>query len=133
MNIREAILRAADHIEMTPKRWDYWQTNVPSECGTPACAVGWIAYFVGGYQGKTFSQACEKVLGVTHETFWRRMTRVYCDEVMCGKSLGGLSAETIVQLLRLYADKYHPAEQPKPSAIPATVRAIFETQQTEPA
>ena len=60
--------------------------------------------------------------------FYRRMNVLY------GGNESGTgwinSADRCADTLRLYADKYHPAEAPKRVGIPASVRAIFETQQS---
>ena len=45
MNVYEALLKAADHIERNPDLFDFYTERVP-ECGTPGCALGWAAYFM---------------------------------------------------------------------------------------
>lgn len=43
----QAVMAAADHIETNPKEFDfstYTQPKAPN-CGTPGCALGWIATF----------------------------------------------------------------------------------------
>jgi hypothetical protein len=46
--IRGAILRAADTIERDPGLWNWNNTDVPrNDCGTPACALGWIGFHLG--------------------------------------------------------------------------------------
>jgi hypothetical protein len=45
-NIYDAIMKAADHIERNPELFQFHRIYVP-ECGTPACALGWIGFFVG--------------------------------------------------------------------------------------
>ena len=52
MNVREAILAAADHIETYPKKFSFASVEVPSRrsCGTPGCALGWIGHFAGSIE-----------------------------------------------------------------------------------
>ena len=59
--IREAILKAADHIERNPREFNFSSTSIPSErgCGTPGCALGWIGYF-GSVSGP-FHEACSVI------------------------------------------------------------------------
>lgn len=44
---RAIVLQAADQIESTPHRYLFSSSCIPSprSCGTPACALGWIAHF----------------------------------------------------------------------------------------
>jgi hypothetical protein len=46
VTIREAILKAADHIEQNPERYDFSSCETP-DCGTPGCMIGWIGHFAG--------------------------------------------------------------------------------------
>jgi hypothetical protein len=47
--LRKAFLRTADVIERNPDRFEFGSYAVPSrhDCGTPACALGWICAFMG--------------------------------------------------------------------------------------
>src|SRR6185437_10876015 len=47
MNVYNAIMRAADHIERHPQEFNFNSTSIPDGpgCGTPGCALGWIAVF----------------------------------------------------------------------------------------
>lgn len=48
MNLREATLKAADQIEQHPETFDFMSCHLPDlSCGTPGCALGWIAIFAG--------------------------------------------------------------------------------------
>ena len=48
MNIRTAILKAADSIEQNPHLFSFKSLAIPNkDCGTPGCAIGWIAYHSG--------------------------------------------------------------------------------------
>jgi hypothetical protein len=122
MNIREAILKAADSIQAYPQlfNWSSVQTANP-ECGTPGCALGWIA-FHAGVADSDFTKTCElmSIHRGEHGTFYMRMNSV-CGNPQTWKESAGECART----LRLYADKYHPAEAAAPHGIPESVRAIF--------
>lgn len=133
MNIRQAILKAADHIERNPSAFNFGAVRFPkpNDCGTPGCALGWIGVFAGlpDMYARSLDRsdswcvlrAAREVLGLpdkchTDSVFYERM-----DEV-AGTDWRH-SAATCARALRLYADRYHPAESR--SLIPESVRAIF--------
>ena len=124
MNTRDAILKAADHIERHPDQFDFTSIDLP-QCGSPACALGWIAFFLGG--GKAYRQqrrahigycslGCnvETWLGIDALRFYRRLF-----EIQPGWSR---DARLCSAALRRYVRRYHPV----PRGMPASVRAIFE-------
>jgi hypothetical protein len=108
MNIRDAILQAADHIEGNPTDFYFSATDVPDNCGTPGCALGWIGFFAGVRRGSPYYTVCDQlglpVAPVSLEdgdrSFYDRMHSVsedwVNDPLECARAL------------RLYADKYHP-------------------------
>jgi hypothetical protein len=106
MEIRQAILRAADQIQGHPELWNYWKIHTPS-CGTPGCAIGWIAAMrgVSGF----VSEVCAAALGIDAEEFYERMRSKPID---CPVSIA--DAPKIAAGLRAYADKYHPAPVKEP-------------------
>lgn len=61
------LMLAAEHIEKTPTDWDFARIEIPKgkECGTPACAAGWIGYFGGAAPDGTVSDAVA-VLGIKY-------------------------------------------------------------------
>jgi hypothetical protein len=110
MNIREAILKAATFIRQNPSAYKF-SNNVIPECGTPGCMMGWI-FSILGHRGQVFSFA-PAVLGVTGGEFIHRVSRI---QDALGYSDGSYNVGTPEQMarnaeavLRLYADKYHPA------------------------
>jgi hypothetical protein len=132
MNIRQAILKAADHIERNPHLFDFKVWLMPNDCGTPGCAIGWIGLF----SGKTFEKGCwdidgprpgvsanvcQPALGINAEEFYSRMDCI--DLQTAFEMRWRRNAENCARTLRLYADTYHPAESR--ALIPASVRAIF--------
>lgn len=125
MNIRQAVLKAADHIESAPGDFDFCSVCVPHACGTPGCAVGWIQFYLGHRSGRIINGSFlidglvvnENVCGSESE-FYSRMDGI------CAGRAWRKSAGACATTLRLYADGYHPAESR--ALIPASVRAIFE-------
>jgi hypothetical protein len=122
MNIRQAILRAADHVEANPQLFDFCgATNSPTEVIGRGCYVGWIAFFSGEAGGQrcgsthTESALCRRLLGIPFRDFEDRMRLIVHDH---GRSLS--SKDFAATALRLYADKYHPQE-----GLPDSVRNIF--------
>lgn len=123
MNIRQAVLLAADKIERTPDVYKFNAYKVPGAddggCGTPACMLGWIALYAGQQAGEEVHTVCERLLGVGSTEFYARV-RTVSGTGFCAL----LGAKEVPAALRAYADKYHPAESR--ALIPASVRAIFE-------
>lgn len=131
MNIREAILKAADSIEQNPGLFNFSSIRVPDfDCGTPGCAIGWMAYHLGlgewaeGDQGDGLywildrSYALKEIMD--QQTFYNTM-----DNLSEGWRI---DAKSCAVGLRLYANKYY-AEEPKTEkfkGIPVWCREIFE-------
>ena len=125
MNIRDAILKAADHIERNPGEFNFQSVFIPSApgCGTPGCALGWIGHFAGVHDPSDLSGYWEReknawglcevnVIGScdlpfsTAREFYRAMDAVYSDVSWRD------SAQNCATALRAYADKYHPENSP---------------------
>jgi hypothetical protein len=123
MDIRQAILAAADHIGQNPKDFHFTAVRFPVRCGAPGCALGWIGHFYGVDRIKprdeTFSGnilAVTDLLGIpsyNHEecTFYARL-----DEF---NMYWRANATGCAQALRQYADKYHPEVLPDWQALAA--------------
>ena len=127
MEIREAILRAADSIEANLDLFDYYSTEYPKpDCGTPGCALGWIAFYDGARKGEVASYHGHEILGVRCSSdFYRRMTELAGDHKKWSKSAKGCA-----KTLRAYADKYHPKipktdDRVPNKGIPDNVLSIF--------
>jgi hypothetical protein len=121
MNIRNAILAAADHIESNPNEFDFKRCYIPSSkhCGTPGCALGWIGTFLAvqtlaetrvrlgctpAFHGiGIVSSALMNSPSAADSIFYARM-----DGLPIGSSWNK-SSDNCAAALRLYADKYHPA------------------------
>lgn len=98
--MRDAILKAADHIEAHPEAFHFMETRVPHVCGTAGCALGWIGFFAG----LNAHSVGEVVAAMNTESFefYDRMDkyggRTWIDDpTLCAKALRG------------YADEFHPA------------------------
>lgn len=113
--LRQAILSAADWIEKHPDEFDFSSISIPDRpgCGTPGCALGWIATFHGYHEFGPIGIA-QKIMGVPGAgyfseggegaiPFYDRM-----DEI-AGEVNWRDAAKDCANTLRLYADKYHPA------------------------
>jgi len=117
MNIRQAILKAAAHIERNPSLFDFKCLRVPpGECGTPGCVLGWIGFFAQVKSSYDFSTASNldvsRFMGIPDTTlvFYERMSQ-------CSKQANGdtcyewrSNAEKCAKAMRVYADRYHPAD-----------------------
>lgn len=115
MNIHQAIMKAADHIESRPDLFNFFQTVIPNYCGTPGCALGWIGHFYGvnrfDFKGASFhgDVLCvgDQLLGTpqrnlhTNHPFYNRLDAL-------NKGWRWRASECAIAL-RLYAGKYHPA------------------------
>lgn len=122
MNVRQAILKAANLIENKPGMWDFGQCVVPP-CGSPGCALGWIGAFMGVGARTDVGQVSYAVLGLDAGAFYGRMSDINCAlQDWFDKPSWHVSAETAATCLRLYADRYHPAH----SGLPDIVRDIFQ-------
>lgn len=99
MNIYDAIMVAADHIERHPEEFEYGCVQVPDYpgCGAPGCALGWIARFAGdGHWTGTWT---DDLMDVHDVTFYRRM------DGFDGQWKSDASA--CAAALRAYARKFH--------------------------
>lgn len=106
MNVYEAIMKAADHIEKNPGDFDFGNFRVPG-CGTPGCALGWIGVYAGIGAGASVHHVVEKQL-LRNGDFYENMR---------GLIGGGWhdDAKQCARGLRLYAERYHAHEKPKPT------------------
>jgi hypothetical protein len=120
MNIRNAFLRAADHIERNPKDYDFCNNEKPT-CDTPGCLIGWVGVFAQ-VQARSdpglYTIDVAKAIGHS----WQDIA-AFANE----RGLEGYShiPEQAAKLLRAFAEEHFPAD-----SIPASVRAIFEAEQS---
>ena len=128
MNIYQAIMKAADHIEANPSEFRFWSTRCPEHpgCGTPGCALGWISSFAK--QRQDVHRGCLILMGLPAGPsgsfrFYRRMN----DFDPSWRE----AATNCAAALREYADMYHGDLKPKPD-IPASIRALFDQTVEDP-
>lgn len=112
MSVRQALLQAAQHIRNDPYCFNFSCVVIPWDADNHiGCAIGWVLHFAGQrkrfFNGFIFDPPLRKFMGVSQETFFRRM-----DEV--GLSGGGTdwrsNAQSCASCLERYADRYHPTE-----------------------
>lgn len=123
VTIYQALLKAADHIELNPQEFSFMEWRVPSMCGSPGCALGWVGFFakidgdantVAVAMGLTFSCADR-----TDMAFYHRMDR------LMGSNAWMDSAKLCAAGLRLYADKYHGHETMAPRNFASEMEAML--------
>jgi len=116
-------MHAANAIESQPHLFD-WSSCDVAGCGTPGCALGWIAAFrVGHHEGGAWSG--ESTVGVRSSEFYDRMRSVCpTDDENEWKRDAAICAHT----LRLYAEKYHGHEKPAPRNFARELMAKCERQ-----
>ena len=118
MNIRNAILMAADSIEKYPSLFDFMSNEKPNlDCGTPGCVLGWIGFYLGidaelmptptgqalDCPKMTLTDKCTDSVMYEDWGFYRRMNDV------SGHSDWRDGAPACVAALHKYADRYFPA------------------------
>jgi hypothetical protein len=101
-SVHDAILLAADHIEQYPEEFNFHQSDIPSgkHCGSPGCALGWIATFSGGIEAHASIASAAEAMGTNDWDFYARMDELVGEEWSDEPAL-------CAQGLRLYAQKYH--------------------------
>ena len=113
MNIRTAILKAADSIERNPKLFGFGICHVPS-CGSPGCLIGLVGQQMGISEGAPVGRTCMKVFGIGEKLLYDRIKDID------GSHGWTNNPEVAAHCLRKYADKYHPVQ-----GIPESILAIF--------
>lgn len=104
--IRGAILRAAERIERDPRMWDFNKIYVPSDCGTPACALGWIGFELGMEVSKSIGRTARALFGSDGAM------KFYRDFNMAsGQSISIIDGPDVPRALRAYADRYFSATE----------------------
>lgn len=117
MTPRQALLLTADFIEQHPQKFDFNQVEQPSgpSCGTPGCALGWLAA-LAGLQANTYgsfdSAAIMAFMGIPRRSgggydafFYDKMNRIDKD--------WDANASRCARAMRLFADQYYPVEVTK--------------------
>ena len=105
MDIRSAILAAADWIEKNPSSYEFQRIQKPSICGSPGCLLGYIGLYAKSNEKESHTISKE-ILGIRSGEFYARMDNLLRNEPW---RVPGWE-DNAVRGLRLYADKYHPAK-----------------------
>lgn len=115
MNERDAILKAADHIDRNPSLFDFGAGYVPPAPGCPACALARIGY----YLGDVIQPQLSCVSGMGMQRMWHSVSNYlgertagdFYDKLTClaGGSDWKIRAPICAKAMRLYADKHFPA------------------------
>jgi hypothetical protein len=136
MNVRQNLLRAADHITANPQQFDFSEGAVPGRADR-GCAIGWAAYFAGVRQGRNVHRrpALAAVgVGVENEVlgfydaalFYNRMDKFDREDDVRYQQGWRRNPQRAAELLRRYADCYHPDEtKPVKRGLPQSILNIF--------
>lgn len=112
MNIRIAILRAADQIMHNPQTFDFDSCVRPDGCGTPGCALGWISVFANRFGINPVRNAANLLLPDSRRPeaeFYDRMRMIETEHLGVHRGSWHHKAEVCARALRVYADLFHPA------------------------
>lgn len=120
MNVREAILKAAERIDASPNDFEF-SSGVKPKCGTPGCALGWIGFYaeIGDgdfYYPEHVARAIDPLMDELD--FYKRMGRLCADGIGRYESQWMHVASKCATTLRAFADRYFPASTPTPSEQP---------------
>jgi len=116
MNIRQAILKAANSIEQYPELFHFSSIDNPDiSCGTSGCALGWVRLHLHGQKETQTISETAKELGINTAI----PEFIFYDRMKSFDVSWRRNAKTCAITLRLYADKYHSDH------IPESVREIF--------
>lgn len=102
-------------------QFNYQCTLVP-ECGSPGCAVGWVAHFRGVMPSvRVIDEMCMDALGIQYwGTFVPRM-----DSLERPEEYWRSNADECAAVLRRYAARHHATDKAAVTGLPDIVREIF--------
>jgi hypothetical protein len=135
METYDAFLAAADHIESHPERFEFLCSLTPMGLNVCGCAIGWVGYFSERFRATEFApgygapvEAVASVLfGIGYNDKMDEIEFYVRMEKLCGSNAWKTNARLCAKTLRAYAALYHAHQREPLPAIPAAVRAIFET------
>lgn len=109
VTLKEAMLKAADMVEIEGKYF-FAESNIyPITCDSPMCLIGWVAAFKDGFTGNFVQRIAVTLLGVEEGVFYDRLCEL---EDIFNPRLGvGCPAwyndhQVAAKVLRMYAEKY---------------------------
>lgn len=122
ISLRQAIFQTAAFIESNPNRYDWFRGFVsndrkPGDCGSPLCALGWLAVHAKRNDLSIACRISNELLKITDTEFYNRMDSLCPSRVPYGswatiESWRRIPADCAATL-RAYANRYHPAEPSK--------------------
>jgi hypothetical protein len=124
--MRDAILKAAAHLEANPGALSFMQGSVPKhytylKMGA-ACPLAWIGEF-STENWANHAEVAVKGMSIFPQQFYDRMTAITGSASKWMYNQAGCA-----KALRRYADKYYPA--PRQEGIPLSIREIFDSPAT---
>lgn len=104
LNVYQAVLIAANHIEKNPDDFRFQRYQAPDRCGSPGCALGWIGFFghLGRDAGEVGNALCEEGDG----QFYDRMSSLTRKEERDDGVSWRRSAALCAKGMRRYAEKH---------------------------
>jgi hypothetical protein len=120
MTVYEAIMRAADHIDLNPGCFNFQRGERPSHDHDKSCPLAWIGYFLD-----LPDDTKPDVRDLYANAVAKRLTGMF--EIapffkLCSKEGGICDRNKAPKLMRAYAIKYH---KPISREIPGCVLNIF--------
>ena len=113
MNVRQAILAAASHIERNPDQYKFHANGKPA-CGTPGCLMGWIGVYAGvAKSSHSYMNDTKAALGFDYQDitqFWSNKINSVPHNDWMRLSMFQVRADAAAELLRVFADERFPAE-----------------------
>lgn len=128
MNVFDALLSVADHIEQRPQLYSFEKTTMPTARDPRACILGRLGE-VMGLDVANADLVAPRALGCPHNAFFNELAAIiYRKTGMPPSPMTPLMVSTLVSTaLREYVTLHRGEERP---AIPAEVRAIFDAPAT---
>ena len=108
MNIRQAILLAADHIERHPEQYQFAFCRLINGQG---CMMTWVTHFMGYAHNSNAQDLSIEVWGVDTNEWLRRTGGIFEGR----RVLNRCDPMDSAKILRIYADRYHPVTEAKPA------------------
>jgi len=105
--MREAFLKAADHIERHPSRFDFLRVRVPVSPRDCGCALGWVGYFYG-LRDCSFGEILRYIHPERANSDWSGLDRAFYNAMAGGRHYWQQDAALCAQRLRAYADQHFP-------------------------
>lgn len=120
MNIYDAIMKAADHIEADPSSYNFFEPNAPG-AGGRGCMIGWVGHYMG-LAGKDVYHEVVPALGV--DVAKNTLPNIlHVVGFQAGDGCVTADARLAAKVMRRWAKTYQAPV--KHIGIPDRIRAIF--------